>query len=130
MTTVLLMEHPIAVRRALRARLSLEPDLQVIAEADDAHQAITLARALDPDVMLVDAETPYLDVTWLVRAIADEECCPAIVVLSQHSAAIRSGLNGTSAIVVGKHESLASLVAGIRSAARRQRSQCRPQSWS
>jgi DNA-binding NarL/FixJ family response regulator len=118
MTTVLLIEHPLAVRRALRARLSLEPDLQVIGEADDAPQAICLARALDPDVMLLDAETPYLDTSRLVRAMADEERRPAMVVLSQHTAAITSGLNGSPAIVIGKHEGLTALVAAIRSAGR------------
>ena len=119
MTTVLLIDSRLAVRRALRARLSLEPDLVIVGEADDAPQAISLARALDPDVMLVDAETPYLDTSSVVRAMADDDRCPAILVLSQHAAAMRSGLNGTSAIVVGKHEGLASLVSAIRSVPRR-----------
>ncbi len=118
MTTVLLIACPLAVRRALRARLSLEPDLVIIGEADDASRAISLARALDPEVMLLDAETPYLDAAQLVRAMADEDHCPAMVVLSQHTAALTSGLNGSPAFVVGKHEGLAALVAAIRSAAR------------
>jgi DNA-binding NarL/FixJ family response regulator len=115
MTTVLLIDSPLAVRRALRARLSLEPDLVIVGEADDATQAINLARVLDPDVMLLDAETPYLDALSVVRAMADGDRSPAILVLSQHAAAMKSGLNGTSAIVVGKHEGLASLVSAIRS---------------
>jgi DNA-binding NarL/FixJ family response regulator len=119
MTTVLLIASPLAVRRALRARLSLEPDLVIIAEADDATQAIGLARSLHPEVMLIDAETPYLDAVWIVRAMAEVDRCPTIVVLSQHTADMRSGLTGTSATVVGKHEGLASLVAAIRSASRR-----------
>jgi len=104
MTTVLLIEYPLAVRRALRARLSLESDLEVIGEADDAPQAISLARVLDPDVMPIDAETPYLDASWLVRAMADGDLCPAMVVLSQHTAAMRYGLKDTRAIVVGKSD--------------------------
>ena len=119
MTTVLLIDSPLAVRRALRARLSLEPDLVIVGEADDATQAINLARVLDPDVMLLDAEMPYLDALSVVRAMADGDRSPAILVLSQHAAAMKSGLNGTSAIVVGKHEGLASLVSVIRSVPRR-----------
>lgn len=120
MTTVLLIEYPLAVRRALRARLSLEPDLQVIGEADDAPQAISLARALEPEIVILDAETPYLDASRLVRAMADGDHRPAIVILTQHTAAMRSVLNGRRMIVVGKHEGLAALVCAIRSAARRE----------
>jgi DNA-binding NarL/FixJ family response regulator len=118
MTTVVLIACPLAVRRALRARLSLEPDLVIIGEAEDATQAICLAHVLDPEVVLLDAESPYLDAARVVRAMADRDLCPAIVVLSQHTADMRSELNGTSAIVVGKHEGLASLVAAIRSVSR------------
>jgi DNA-binding NarL/FixJ family response regulator len=113
MTTVLLIAYPLAVRSALRARLCLEPDLRIIGEGDDGPQAISLTRALDPDVMLVDAETPYLDASWVVRSMPDVDR-PAIVVLSQHTAALRAVLKGTSAVVVGKHEGLAALVAAVR----------------
>jgi len=50
MTTVLLIDYPPAVRDALRARLSLERDLDIVGEADNASQGISLAHALDPDV--------------------------------------------------------------------------------
>jgi DNA-binding NarL/FixJ family response regulator len=118
MTTVLLVDAPLAVRQALRARLSLEPGLVIVGEADDALLAISLAQALDPDVVLLDAETPDLDVSSVVRALSRQDPCPGIVVLSQHAAAMSYGLKGTPAIVVGKHEGLASLVGAIRAAPR------------
>ena len=119
MTTLLLVDAPLAVRQALRARLSLEPGLAIVGEADDAPLAISLAHALDPDVVLLDAEAPDLDSSELVCALAAQHPERGIVVLSQHSAVLRDGLQGTPAIVVGKHEGLAALVRAIRSAPRR-----------
>ena len=118
MTTVLLIEYPPAVRGALRARLSLERDLDIIGEADDARQGISLAQALEPDVIVIDAETPDLDAAAVVRAIAQSDVCQGIVVLSQHAAAIADRVTGTPALVVAKHEGQASLVGAIRSACR------------
>ena len=81
--------------------------------------AISLAHALDPDVVLLDAEAPDLDSSELVRALAAQDPERGIVVLSQHNTVLREGLRGTPAIVVGKHEGLAALVRAIRSAPRR-----------
>jgi DNA-binding NarL/FixJ family response regulator len=118
MTTLLLVDAPLAVRQALRARLSLEPGLAIVGEADEAPLAISLVHALDPDVVLLDAEAPDLDSSELVRALAQDPE-RGIVVLSQHNTVLRDGLRGTPAIVVGKHEGLAALVRAIRSAPRR-----------
>jgi two-component system, NarL family, nitrate/nitrite response regulator NarL len=121
MTTVLLIEYPPAVRDALRARLSLECDLDVIGEADDAVQGISLAQALEPDVVLIDAETPDLDAARIVRDLAQENVCRGIVVLSQHADAIAHGVTGTPAFIVAKHAGQTSLVGAIRSAGRDRR---------
>ena len=119
MTTVLLVDAPLAVRQALRARLSLEPGLVIVGEADDAALAISLARALEPDVVLLDAEAPDLDASSVVRALSRQNPSACIVVLSQHAAATSHALKGTPAIVVGKHEGWAALVGAIRAAPRR-----------
>jgi DNA-binding NarL/FixJ family response regulator len=118
-TTVLLVDYPLAVRQALRARLSLEPELGIVGEADDAPQAISLAQSLDPDVILLDAEMPDLDASTVVRALTEQDGRRGVVVLSQHTPAMLYRLQGTRAIVVGKHEGLASLIAAIRAADRR-----------
>ena len=123
MTTVLLIEYPPAVRDALRARLSLERDLDIVGEADNASQGISLAHALEPDVVLIDAETPDLDAPGTVRALAQRVACKGIVVLSQHTTAVGAEVTGTPAVVVGKHEGQALLVGAIRLAAARCRAQ-------
>ena len=116
MTNVLLIDYPPAVRDALRTRLSLERDLNIVGEADDAAQGIVLAQELEPDVIVIDAETPDLDASRIVHAIAQSDACRGFVVLSQHAAAMADRLTGTSAVVVDKREGQASLVGAIRSA--------------
>src|SRR5215208_6772456 len=48
MINLLLVDHPPAIRRTLRARLSLEPDIAVVGEADDAASAGGVAQELRP----------------------------------------------------------------------------------
>jgi DNA-binding NarL/FixJ family response regulator len=119
MTTVLLIDAPLAVRHALRTRLSLEPDLAIVGEADDSVQALKLAESLDPDVVLLDAEMPDLDVASIVHALSRSDPDRGIVVISQRAEALMQSLEGTRTVVVGKHEGLSSLVGAIRSAASR-----------
>jgi DNA-binding NarL/FixJ family response regulator len=118
MTTVLLLDWPPGVRRALRARLSLEADLEIVGEADDAAQALGLTEELTPDVVLVDAETPDLDLAALVRAIGRQHPRPAVVVLSLHCATMRHMLAGTPARVIGKEEGLVPLLRLVHGLAR------------
>jgi DNA-binding NarL/FixJ family response regulator len=119
MTSVLLIDAPFAVRDALRRRLSLEPDLTIVCEVNDGWQAVNLAELLDPDVVLLDAEMPDLDVQLVVRALSELDPHRGIVVVSQHKEAITQSLEGTPSLVVAKHEGLAPLVGAIRSASRR-----------
>ena len=48
---LLLVDDQPAVRRGLRMRFALEPDLEVVGEAGGVAEAISLARALHPDVV-------------------------------------------------------------------------------
>src|SRR6266571_2860536 len=61
MIRVLLVDDQSVVRRALRVRFHLEPDLEVVGEASTGTEALTLAQTLTPDVVLMDIEMPEMD---------------------------------------------------------------------
>jgi DNA-binding NarL/FixJ family response regulator len=70
MTTRVLIadDHPI-VRTGLQALLSVELDLEVVAEASDGAHAIALHAVHRPDVTLMDMRMPKLDGVQAIRAI-------------------------------------------------------------
>lgn len=55
---VLLAEDQTMLRGALAALLDLEPDITVIAQAANGHEALKLASDLSPDVIVTDIEMP------------------------------------------------------------------------
>ncbi len=55
---VLLAEDQTMLRGALSALLDLEPDITVIAQAANGHEALKLVRDLSPDVLVTDIEMP------------------------------------------------------------------------
>lgn len=61
-------DHPV-VRTGLRALLSAEPDLVVVAEAGDGIEAVRLQATHVPDVVLMDLRMPKLDGIGAIRAI-------------------------------------------------------------
>ncbi len=61
MIRVLLVDDQPVVRRGLRVRFQLEPDMQVVGEASTGREALTLAQTLTPDVVLLDIQMPGMD---------------------------------------------------------------------
>jgi DNA-binding NarL/FixJ family response regulator len=57
---VLADDHPV-VREGLRGMLDAEPDLAVVGEASDGIEAVRVARATHPDVVLMDLRMPNQD---------------------------------------------------------------------
>ncbi|MEO1354125.1 MAG: response regulator transcription factor [Cyanobacteria bacterium J06635_15] len=58
---VLLVEDHALMRRGLQGQFSLEPDFEVIGDADNGQQAVDLAIQLKPDIVLMDIDLPIMD---------------------------------------------------------------------
>ena len=61
MIKILLVDDDPNIRRGVRMRLALEPDLSVVGETGDGWEALRLARELQPDVVVMDIRLPSLD---------------------------------------------------------------------
>jgi two-component system, NarL family, response regulator LiaR len=69
---VLITDDHGVVRQGLRMFLSLDPDIDVVGEADNGKVALNMARELHPDVILMDLLMPVMDGIEATEAIRAE----------------------------------------------------------
>ncbi len=82
MTRVLIADdHPL-VRQGLRAVLDSTDDLEVVGEAADGPEAVTLALEESPDVVLLDLQMPGLHGIEAMRQILARRPSTAVLVLT------------------------------------------------
>ncbi|WP_022701102.1 response regulator transcription factor [Oceanicaulis alexandrii] len=60
MISIVIAEDQSLLRGALAALLSLEPDIDLLAQAQDGEEAVRLVKELKPDVLVTDIEMPGL----------------------------------------------------------------------
>jgi DNA-binding NarL/FixJ family response regulator len=97
---VLIADDQKVVRDGLSALLGLLPGIVVVGTAADGVEAVRQARALRPDVVLMDLKMPACDGVEATRQLARVQPSTAVVVLTTYAdddwvlAALRAGARG------------------------------------
>ena len=82
--TVLLADDHTVVREGLRALLELEPDIEVVAEAETGRQAVQRTQRLLPSVVVIDIAMPSLNGLEAARQILKAVPATRVLILSAH----------------------------------------------
>ncbi|MGI5493685.1 response regulator [Microtetraspora malaysiensis] len=112
-------DHPI-VRDGIRGMFVGDPDFEVLGEAGDGAQAVELARALNPDVILMDLRMPRMDGVSAIKELVRLGIAARVLILTTYDTdrdvlpAIEAGATGYLLKDTGRDE----LIRAVRTAAR------------
>jgi NarL family two-component system response regulator LiaR len=79
---VLVADDHAIVREGLRALISTEPGMELLGEAADGEETVRLAKALRPDVILLDLMMPRKDGLAAIRDLKEHNCDVRVLVLT------------------------------------------------
>lgn len=100
MIKILIVDDGHLIRQGLKALLELEPDLQIVGEAQNGQIALDQVKELQPDVVLMDIRMPIMDGVTATKEICQQFPHVNILVLTTFdddtyvAAAIRFGAKG------------------------------------
>jgi DNA-binding NarL/FixJ family response regulator len=113
---VLLVDDHALLRSALRARLEREDDISPVGEAGTAEQAVVKARALQPDITLLDLILPRQNGYEAIAEIAKVSPQSRVLVVSSQASptAVRQAVTAGASGYVPKRASDGDLLTAIR----------------
>lgn len=100
MIRVILADDHHLVRQGMRALLEQTGDIEILAEAENGHEAVHLTRDLAPDVLVMDINMPRLNGIQAAEQIHKLDLPTQVVILSMHAdktlirQALRYGVRG------------------------------------
>jgi DNA-binding NarL/FixJ family response regulator len=115
--SIMLVDDHKMVSEVISALLAREPDMEVVAIADNGREAISKAREVRPDIIVMDVSMPEMNGLEACRRIMAETPESRIIVLSMHAEreyvveALRAGARG----YIQKMSAFKTLVGAIRS---------------
>ena len=113
---IVIADDHTVLRAGLRKLLDEQPDIEVIGEANDGNEAITVTAELIPDVLLLDISMPILGGMDVIRTIKAKMPKVAILVLTMYEdeghfiQALKAGASG----YIPKKAADTELIAAIR----------------
>jgi DNA-binding NarL/FixJ family response regulator len=117
---VLLVDDHAVFCDGLKNVLGLQPDLDVVGSCGTVREAVEGARALQPDVVLLDVHLPDGSGIDAAASIKRERPQTQVVILTSDDdeAVLRSALHAGVTGYLSKHEASAQVIESVRSASR------------
>ena len=81
---ILVVEDHVLTRIGLKTLLQRRPDMQIIGEAGNGDEAVTLATKLSPDLILMDVGMPVMDGIEAAKQIREQHPNINIIMLTSH----------------------------------------------
>lgn len=118
MIRIMLVDDHAVVRSGLGAFLSVNPDLELVGEAENGEQAVLRAGLLKPDVILMDLMMPVMDGVAATVAIKQQHPGIQIIALTsfQEDELVQNALKAGAIGYLMKNVSARELAASIRAA--------------
>jgi DNA-binding NarL/FixJ family response regulator len=119
MIRIVIADDHLVVREGMRTLLELDPELLVVGEASTGAEALLAARALKPDIVVMDLVMPELDGLAATRLIRQELPDTEVIALTSvlEGASVVHAIQAGAAAYVLKDTQAAALYRAIKAAA-------------
>lgn len=117
-TRVLIADDHSVVCTSLKALLESEDDIEVVATAENGREAIELAQAHKPDVIVMDLSMPVMDGIRATSAIQAQDLDANVIILSMHynKALVHLARKNGAVDYIVKQDAISKLIPAVRAA--------------